>query len=261
MFDYHVHSQFSADCKSPMEEMIQGAIQRGIQEICFTEHIDEDYPDPTISFELDLLKYNNTIKYMQNQYGGKIAIKKGVELGIQPHVIDSYKVLLQNEKFDFIICSMHTTKGLDLHSGHFFEGKNLSTAYEEYYSELLACVKEFNQFSILGHLDLVSRYKYESGVNLCLDIIDEIFKVIIPMGKGLEINTSGYYYGLNRLLPSVDILKLYKERNGEIITIGSDAHQPERLAEYYPESIELLKNIGFRYISTFTDMKPTFHKI
>ncbi|MCU9613796.1 histidinol-phosphatase HisJ family protein [Caldibacillus lycopersici] len=261
MFDFHLHSNFSADCDTPMEEMVQAAIQKGIQEMCFTEHIDEDYPDETIDFDLDVVNYAATIATMQRKYGDKINIRKGVELGVQPHVLDSYRKLLQKETFDFVICSMHTTKKLDLHSGRFFEGKSLDQAYEEYYLELLECIRTFRSFSVLGHLDLVARYKYTEGVSLFLNIIEEIFKEIIPSGQGIEINTSGFYYGMNRLLPSEDILQLYKDMGGEIITIGSDAHRPDRLAEYYEKSAGLLKKIGFRYVTTFENQQPIFHKL
>ncbi|WP_033828476.1 histidinol-phosphatase HisJ family protein [Bacillus andreraoultii] len=261
MFDYHVHSSFSEDCDIEMERMVQGAIDKGIQELCFTEHIDIDYPDPNWTFSLDLANYSAEIRNMQKIYGDVINIHMGVELGLQPHVLQDYKEFVHKEKFDFIICSMHATKGLDLHSGKFFEGKSLNQAYEEYYSELLTCIQSFKDFSILGHLDLVTRYKYEPGVQSFLDIIEEIFKVIIPNGQGIEINTSGFYYGIGRVMPSDDILKLYKEMGGEIITIGSDAHKQERLAAYYNHSIELLKNIGFTYVATFKNREPIFHKI
>ena len=55
-------------------------------------------------------------------------------------------------------------------------------------------------------------------------MIQLIFKTIIPKGKGIEVNTSGFAYGLDSAMPSIDILKLYKELGGEIITVGSDAH-------------------------------------
>lgn len=261
MFDFHMHSNFSADCSTPMEEMVKNAIQKGLKEICFTEHIDEDYPDLTITFDLDLDTYESAILEMRKKYGDQIHIRKGVELGVQPHIINSYKKLLYEETFDFVICSMHTTGKLDLHSGKFFEGKVLNQAYEEYYKELFQCIKVFNGYSILGHLDLVTRYKYEDGVNLCLEIIEEIFKIIIPQGKGIEINTSGYYYGLDRLHPSLPILNLYKQLGGEIITIGSDAHKPDRIGEYYDEAVQLIKSAGFQYVTTFDKLKPTFHKI
>jgi histidinol-phosphatase (PHP family) len=261
MFDYHVHSSFSADCDVPMEEMVKRAILKGVKEICFTEHIDYDYPDPTITFLLDLDKYNEEILRLKDKYKKEITIKKGVELGVQPHVLQDYKKIVQKEWLDFIICSMHTTKKQDLHSLQFFENKSLYTAYEEYYTELLACIRSFKDYSILGHLDLVTRYKYEEGIYHFLDIIEEILKLVISEGKGIEVNNSGYRYGMNRALPSIDILKLYKDLNGEIITIGSDSHSPENLATRFKETVDMLKSLGFQYVATFQNKEPIFHKI
>jgi len=48
---------------------------------------------------------------------------------------------------------------------------------------------------------------------------------------------------------------------GEILTIGSDAHKPERLGEYYDHAVDVLKTIGFHYVATFENRKPVFHKI
>ena len=38
--DYHVHTQFSDDSVYPMEQVAQGAIALGMDEICFTDHVD-----------------------------------------------------------------------------------------------------------------------------------------------------------------------------------------------------------------------------
>ncbi|MCP8616109.1 histidinol-phosphatase HisJ family protein [Salirhabdus salicampi] len=260
-FDYHVHSEFSADCNIPMEKMVEAAIQKGIQKICFTEHIDIDYPDPTIDFDLNLTGYAQKVKDMQKQYGNDIDIYKGVELGVQPHVLPQYEEIVANNFFDFIICSMHTTDRKDLHSGNLFTDCSLHEAYEKYYSELLHCVKTYKEFNIVGHIDLVKRYKYEYNVHHFLDIMEEIFRVIIPEGKGIEINTSSFRYGLDQFMPSKDILQLYKEMNGEIITIGSDSHKPNTLNDRYDESVALLQDLGFKYVTTFQDQKPSFHKI
>ena len=49
------------------------------------------------------------------------------------------------------------------------------------------------------------------------------------MGKGIELNTGGFKYGLGHPNPCEDIIKRYKELGGEIITLGSDAHKCESL--------------------------------
>ena len=261
MFDFHMHSNFSADSDTPMEEMVEAAIEKGLKKICFTEHIDYEYPDPTITFDLDLPNYDKKIKEMQDTYKDKIIIKKGVEIGVQPYLLERYEETLKDEYFDFIICSVHTADRKDLHSGDFFANRTVEESYQLYYEELLYCVENFKNYSILGHLDLVKRYKsLDSDANFH-DIISEIFKVIISDGKGIEVNASGFAYGLGGAMPSADILKLYKAHKGEIITIGSDAHEGRHLAHRFPEILQLLDSIGFEHIATYSDLKPTFHRI
>ena len=261
MFDYHMHSDFSADCSVSMESMVIGAIEKGLQEICFTEHIDYEYPDETIVFEFDLNAYDAKINELQTKYEGRIRIKKGIELGVQPHLLHKYDALMKNHSFDFIICSMHTAEKKGLHSGDFFKNKTIEEAYRVYYEELLYCVKNYKQFSILGHIDLVKRYTLQHCDNNFHDVLREIFEVIIPEGKGIELNTSGVRYGLANGMPSDDILKLYKQCGGEIITLGSDAHRVSELAFQFKESLQLLQSIGFKHIATFDNQQPTFHSI
>ncbi|MCM3740494.1 histidinol-phosphatase HisJ family protein [Oceanobacillus luteolus] len=261
MFDYHMHSNFSADCETPMEKTVERAIELGLKEICFTDHIDYDYPDKDWIFEFDLKDYDKKIKEVQERYRNQIRIKKGVEIGLQPHILQRYEDMMEQEQFDFVICSLHATEKKDLHFGEFFEGKTVDEAYEIYYTELLTCVRDFKEFSVLGHLDLVKRYTKEKSKNNFHHIIKEIFAEIIPAGKGIEVNTSGYRYGLESGMPSLDILKLYKDCGGEIITLGSDSHVVDTLAVEFPLAIAHLKEAGFKYICTFTDGKPEFHYI
>lgn len=261
MFDYHMHSNFSADCTTPMEDTIESAIEKGLQEICFTEHVDYDYPDPTIQFELDVLGYETKIREMQEKYKGKISIKKGVEIGVQPHVLKKCETLVEQEAFDFVICSLHASDRKNLHHGEFFEHRTPEEAYQFYYEEFLTCVKEYDHYSVLGHLDLVKRYKELNTDRNFREVIREIFNTIIPKGKGIEVNASGFAYGLGSAMPSLDILTLYKQCGGEIITVGSDAHEAHHVAHRFPEILKQLDSIGFSYVATFDNKEPSFHPI
>lgn len=261
MFDFHMHSDFSEDCSTPMEATIESAIAKGFSQICFTEHVDYDYPDPDFTFDLDTVNYEKKIREMQEKYAGQITVKKGIEIGIQPHLFERYHKLLNKESFDFIICSMHASDKKDLHNGDFFAGRTPEEAYQFYYEELLYCVERFDRYSILGHIDLVKRYKKLDSDRNFHDIIGEIFKTIIPKGKGIEVNASGFAYGLGSPMPSRDILELYYDLGGEIITIGSDAHKAEHVGHRFDEILAMLVDIGFENIATFTNEEPTLHKI
>ena len=54
LWDCHMHSSFSADSDTPMEEMIQTAADQGLTGICFTEHFDPDYPDTPENLDFSL---------------------------------------------------------------------------------------------------------------------------------------------------------------------------------------------------------------
>ena len=122
----------------------------------------------------------------------------------------------------------------------------------------------FHHYSCLAHLDLMARYD-ENGIYPFeneKDIIAEILKYAIRDGKGIEINTSSWKYGLKDTQPSRAILKLYKDLGGKIITVGSDAHETKYLASHIKDAYAILKNeIGINEICTFDHMQPIFHKI
>ena len=42
--DFHMHSSYSGDSDTPMEQMAAQAVKAGLTQICFTEHMDYDYP-------------------------------------------------------------------------------------------------------------------------------------------------------------------------------------------------------------------------
>src|SRR5699024_1164147 len=121
MFDFHMHSDFSADCSVAMEDMICRAIDKGLTEICFTEHIDYEYPDKDFIFEFDLQAYDKRIKNLQQKYADQITVRKGIELGLQPYLLDRYDRLMATERFDFSILSIHTADKKGLHDEAFLQ--------------------------------------------------------------------------------------------------------------------------------------------
>lgn len=265
--DYHLHSNYSNDSNIPIEEMIEGAINLGLSEICFTDHYDYANPNPQFECKLDYDEYFRHVPLLQESYGDKILLKFGVEIGLQPHITEHNTQFAKKYPFDFIIGSSHIVDGCDigLDGKKFFEGKLQQEAYTRYFEDILHHVKNFDDFDVYGHLDYVVRYggyeKRELDFNIFKEILVDILKTIISKGKGIEINSSGFRYGLGHAHPHIKILKLYKELGGEIITAGSDAHKPKDICGYFDKVYEILKSIGFNYIATYEKRKPKFVKI
>lgn len=258
--DYHVHTNLSPDSNYEMEDCIQDAISLDLDEICFTEHIDYGYPN---AMQCHLPTYYNKFIELQNKYKEKISLKFGIEFGAQAHHKDYFNNIFNNYPFDFALLSFHQVEDKELWNGDFQYGKTQDEYNRIYFEEMYNTVQVFDGFSVLAHMDLMRRYDKhgEYPFEKCKNIIEEIFLYIIEHGKGIEINTSSFRYGLQDLCPSTDILKFYKEMGGEIITIGSDSHCKNHLYSNIPYIREILKNLGYKYFSTFDKMEPKFHEL
>lgn len=265
-YDYHMHCNFSEDSKTPMEDMINKSIELGLKEICFTDHVDYSVivNNKEVDYNVNFKDYFKQIDYYKEKYADRIKIKKGIEMGLQDHVLDKCADDVINNEFDFVIGSIHTINKSELIQRHFYKDKSQMEAYRQYYEILYSMISKYKHYSVLGHLDIVKRYGDLNNIiddRVFADEIDEILKLVIYDGKGIEINTSNFRYRLPDLTPSSYILNRYKELGGEIITTGSDSHNPNQIAHEFKRIYEFLKHTGYKYVCTFDKMKPNFIEI
>ena len=273
--DYHVHSEFSDDSAYPLEEVVKDAIRLKLDEICITDHVDygvkQDWDcGRTIEYRgsaplanVDYPRYMARIDELKKQYGEQITIKTGMEFGVQIHTIPQFESLYSRYPFDFILLSIHQVEDQEFWTQDFQQGRTQQEYNERYYEEMLQVVRQYKHYSVLAHLDLITRYD-QAGVYPFVKVRDriaEILQQVIRDGKGIEVNTSCHRYGLKDLTPSREILGLYRELGGTIITLGSDAHKAEHLAAYMKETREELRKMGFSSLCTFQNMEPVFHSL
>lgn len=267
--DCHLHSSFSGDSTAPMEEMILHGIDLGLKTMCFTEHQDYDYPhSPDLTddaFILNTDSYLYDLIKLKEKYADKIRLLFGVELGLQPECLRKNAVYARSYDFDFIIGSSHICHGKDPYYPSFFEGRSEEEAYREYFSSILENIKKFQNFDVYGHLDYVVRYGPNRDNNYTYekykDLIDPILMALMDHEKGLELNTGGLKRGMKDVHPCTDILKRYKALGGELITVGSDAHKQENIADYFDRAARVLKDCGFRYYCVYEKRVPQFVKL
>ena len=86
LWDLHMHSQFSGDSDAPLEDMLLTASDVGLGGICFTDHLDIDYPDSPDLFLLDLPNYTASVSALREKYADRFPVRLGIELGLQPHL-------------------------------------------------------------------------------------------------------------------------------------------------------------------------------
>ncbi|MBQ7321977.1 MAG: histidinol-phosphatase HisJ family protein [Clostridia bacterium] len=261
MFDYHMHTSVSFDSEATAMEMATAARDRGLKEICFTDHMDYCRAPHAENMTFDIADYNRA--YDGLSVPG-LLIRNGVEFGLTTWNQQELEDFLRLRHFDFVLGSIHFAQDVDPYEKRFWEGRRVKESFRVYLEEMLACVKVQDNFDVLGHLTYACKSPHNPTREPLLmkdyrEITDEIMRVIIAKGKGMEINSSGVD-SVGVFLPSADYLRRFKELGGEIVTMGSDAHNAARVGQYAKEATEILREI-FGYVCTFADRKPIFHKL
>ena len=257
MFDYHMHSRVSFDAKDSGLAMALAAKERGLREICFTDHIDYT---PEMDMVFDTAVYNG--EYDCLDVPG-LLIRRGMEYGLTPDNADQLKIDLNRRQFDFVLGSVHLVDGVDIYLAPYWQGKTYDEAVRLYLETTLECVRTHEDYDVLGHLTYIAKCGANPRHELLRycdhkSIMDEIMTELVRHGKGMELNTSG----IDRCggsLPTLDYFQRFRDLGGKIVTVGSDAHDTARAGQYTHEMTAELKKI-FGYVCTFEDRRPIFHK-
>ena len=232
--DYHVHTKYSDDSEYPMEEVVRDAIALGLSEICFTDHVDygikRDWDDP---------------RGMEYRRGGPGEPERMPVVNVNyPEYAAEFAGLKERYK-DQITLKMGMEFGMQTHT--ILQYEKLFAAYPFDFIILSVHQVEDKEFWTQDFQKGRTQEEYN------LRYYEEIH------GKGIEINTSSHRYGLSDLTPSRDILRLYRDLGGEVITIGSDSHKKEHLGAFVRETMEEMKMLGFKAYYTFDKMIPEPH--
>lgn len=261
MFDFHIHSRVSFDGHDTGEAMARAALEAGLREICFTDHIDYDPLGTMPDMAFDTSAYN--AEYDRLELPG-LKIRRGMEFGLFPDNVSQFREDLKRRPFDFVLGSIHFVENLDVYFESYWQGKTVFQAERRYLEQTLACVQVHNDFDVLAHLTYISKPPCHPAPRPLpyaehREILDEILRILADKGKGLEMNTSGVDR-CGGFLPTEDYFRRFKELGGEIVTVGSDAHRCNRVGQYSHTACDILGDI-FGYVCTFEDRKPIFHKI
>lgn len=283
--DYHLHSDHSGDSDTPMGSMIRAAIGLGLTELCFTEHLDLDYPgspgyeDPLGTglilqdlgpdyFLLDINAYREEFLAMKERFGDLIDLRFGLEIGLQPQVAKENADFVAAHPFDFVIASTHTVDRQDVYYKQFFEKRSLRESVLRYFEATLENLQSYEDFDVYGHLDYIIRYLPEPYTGRFTydyadyaDVLNAILELLVKKEKGLDVNTSHRFKKGGDINPSLAILRRFKELGGRILTIGSDAHTADAIAGAFEDAVLLIKKAGFTEYCTFSDRRPRFHKL
>ncbi|MDD3242187.1 MAG: histidinol-phosphatase HisJ family protein [Eubacteriales bacterium] len=260
MFDYHLHSSWSCDSHEPMPQVCAAAEAAGLKYIAMTDHMDELLE----AFHLrDTAGYLEQIDLCRAAYPS-LTIARGLELDYHPECWASTRLLPEKLGLDFALVSVHYLQGKDPYYPKFYEGREQHGTYLEYLQAVDDMAKAVDIPCTLGHITYISKFApYEHPLLRYADysdLLDDILKTAVQKGLALEINTSGLKNHAGTL-PETDVLRRYRQLGGELLTVGSDAHQASFVGYEIAGALERARAAGFAYITTFSQCKPQFHKL
>ena len=265
LIDNHTHSHHSPDSRMNMYQAAEKTRELSFRGICFSDHYDFDPPPGINRFTFDVDRQQPEIDKLKGSFPG-LEILKGVEVGIQPVSMEAIGEFMKKHIFDTVIASMHFVRGHDPYHGKYYDGYTFREAYRFYLQDIFDCISTFRDYDILGHFDYIARYspykEHEISLKTFGDILDPILRILAENGKKFEINTKTYQpfaHGTPTL--DLNILKRFRELGGDAVSLGSDAHSPERIGERFDYYSEILKQCGFRYGVYYKKRNPVYFTI
>lgn len=243
MHDYHIHTPLCKHASGEMEEYVEVALENGLTEICFADHI----PLPN-SFDAD---HRMSLKDMDT-YIEQINILKrryreiSILLGIEADYIEGFEGYLEqflsNYPFDLVIMAIHFLRRWPPGQWVFdfeYTRKTIQQRYKDYFNVMVKGIKT-GLFDVVGHLDLIKRPRM-TVIDTNHREVKQVLDAAHQAGMSIELNVSGLWKPINDIYPSLEILEMVAQK-GVPIVMASDAHQPEHVGAYFDELLNHLFN-------------------
>ena len=253
--DAHLHTDQSPDSAVPIDVYAALAVERGIAEICITDHVDFDPRDPAYHYSR-FEDRERVVRGAAERWAKQgVTIRFGAELTYNRRWEADVRDHLRRHPYDYVIGSVHDWPESPYWPSRvqsWIVGRSLDEILEPYYTEIIAAARS-GLFDTIGHLDVVKRYLHPriTAADLAArpDLQEPALRAIVESGTALEVNSSGLRYPSAETYPSAAVVARYRELGGDRVVVGSDAHSRGSFAARLDESYRHLTDAGFEALT------------
>ncbi|WP_338554035.1 histidinol-phosphatase HisJ [Paenibacillus sp. KS-LC4] len=261
LIDYHTHHVRCGHAVGTLEEYVQKGIELGLDQLGLSDHLPLIHVDPATYYPEMAMPMEELPRYVEECLTLKEKYKHQIDIrvGLEGDYIEGYERqiedILKAYPFDYVIGSVHFLGEWDItdfRQTHGWEGKNRLAVYEQYYDAVQKAAAT-GLYDFIGHIDVIKRFGFKPEEDVT-HLENAALEAVKRHGVAIELNASGLRTPAEEMFPSRRMLE-YAHRLGIPITVGSDAHQPERLAQYLDQARLMLKEVGFSQLATFDRRK------
>ncbi|MBI9077760.1 MAG: histidinol-phosphatase [Desulfatibacillum sp.] len=253
LIDYHVHTPLCNHARGEMEAYVKQAIELGLREICFLDHLTLRPDGGALSMSpQEVPLYYQAARKLAKRYETRILVKVGLEVDFDLDTMDHARDIVNSHAFDAIGGSVHFLGHWNMvsHRGRdncpYSDCQDMFAAYLDHVESMV----DHSFFDFLCHLDVVGKFGDRPG-----DPMEEhwnrVIEKIAAKGLVVEVNTSGLRHPSGVIYPEPWLLqKLHKA--GIRIILGSDAHSPEQVGKDFDKALDLVRKVGYERLVTFS---------
>ena len=249
-----MHTQFSWDApRGDMEATCRRAVEIGLPAIAFTEHADFTGGGHGSFHRLEVCAYWRELERCRSLFPG-LRVLSGVELG-EPHRFpDEAAEVLAAGPIDRVLGSVHCISWQgelrEVSVDGLLAPSRAVETVRSYFAEVLALVESGEPFEVLAHLDYPKRYWPHAELPYRDEDHEEEIRAVLraaaARGTALEVNTTRGAEPHRGLCPGPSVLGWWVEAGGRAVSLGSDAHDPQRIANGFELASEMIEAAGFR---------------
>jgi len=260
LMDLHVHPTPWENGGQGFHAYVESATRNQVSILGFAEHGPACHPHPKYRGlePPEIEAYVLEVQKLKDEFSGQIQIFCGLELDYMPAKLEYYQDLKQNHPFDYFLASVHLVD--DWHvddpeslpkSKH--RNADPPTLYWLFYQQVMAAA-DTGLFQALSHIDYIRRslpHPPGQPPEFAHDLFAEVANEISASGIAVEVNTRGMFIPSSAEFHPTAPLLQQLIRAGARFTLGSDAHEANRVGDALAQAHSLLRNLGVESLCYF----------
>jgi histidinol-phosphatase (PHP family) len=251
LYETHSHTPLCKHASGQPEDYAEAAYARGLRGLVVTCH--NPMPDgfsANVRMDVDQMdQYIDMVARARAIWANKLDVR----LGLEADYFAGYESWLQRQlssaDFHYVLGSVHPH--VKEFKQHYWNDDPVEL--QRTYFRLLADAAETDLFDSISHPDLIKNLtaKYWEPTKIMGDICRALDR-IAATGVAMELNTSGANKAVAQMNPFPEMLMEMHAR-GIPVTVGADAHDPDRVGDRFEQALELLARCGYSHCCYFVE--------